>query len=296
MTGEAVLPIELDQVTKRYGDRTVLREVDLALAPGTSFVIEGANGSGKSTLLRLIAGVAQPTSGRLRGIPRRVGYLPERFTPPPLMRADAYLRHIGRISGLTTARARARTEELMELLVIRPTPRHRLGTLSKGNLQKVGIAQVFVADHELIVLDEPRTGLEISAWPTLSQLIRDRAAQGGLVVSTEHEPGVIDDAQNLLRVNEGRVATAEARQRTPRSRRFRILARPTGTDPAGRLPPLSEFRTAQVDAPTDARTSADLHSDEVRIRVEAAEKDALLLELLQSGWSVTDVRSEDGDA
>jgi ABC-2 type transport system ATP-binding protein len=250
--------IELSRVTKRYGDRDVLRGVELALPDGTATTVEGANGSGKSTLLRIVAGVASPTAGTVAGLPRRIAYLPERFSPPPLMRADAYLCHLGRIGGLTTADARRRSEQLLEVLAISPDPRQRLGRLSKGNLQKVGIAQAFASGHALVVLDEPRTGLESEAWPVLAELIRDHTARGGTVVSSEHDPVVLRASERRVRLAAGAIVVPDASGGVSR-----IVASRDGT-----------------------RHAFDVADDE---------RDDTLRGLLDDGWSVLEVHRGSGE-
>ncbi len=271
--------VRLHQVTKRYGDRIVLHDLDLTLPPARLVTVEGANGSGKSTLLRLISGVARPTSGSVAGPPGRVGYLSERFDPPRMMRADAYLRHLGRISGLSPRSARARTDALIELLAIRPGPSCRLGALSKGNLQKVGLAQVFLADHDLIVLDEPRTALETSTWPVLDMLMADHVERGALVVRSEHDPDVLAAATDRVQVRDGSIA----RHHSPplgaaTAAHFRIRSYPLAESTLNSAALVAEIPAAVVE------------HDEVGtlcLRVPVDQKDSVLRWLLRNGWSVT---------
>jgi ABC-type multidrug transport system ATPase subunit len=275
--------IRLDAVTKRLGGRVVLRDVTIAVPAGSAWTVRGANGSGKSTLLRLMAGVTTPSSGRVTGIPAKVGYLPELFTPPLLLRADAYLHHIGRMAGLPTPLARQRTSVLLSRLSIAPAPHRRLGALSKGNLQKVGIAQAFLAAPELVVLDEPRTGLETSAWPVLDELIDEHVADGGTVVTSEHHRDVLDRAGRVLSVQSGGVAL-EPHGSPVCERWFTVRAHPTSAAAKAIPAPLGPL-TARTVGPDD-------HGD-TEITVGAKDKDAVLLGLLQAGWTVDELRAEE---
>jgi ABC-type multidrug transport system ATPase subunit len=280
-----VTVITLHQVSKRYGDRIVLRSLDLAIRGGEPIVVQGANGSGKSTLMRMIAGVSRPTSGTVDGIPERVGYLPERFRPPSLMRADVYLRHVGRIGNLNATTARQRIDSLSHILGIRPSVNERLGRLSKGNLQKIGLAQVFLPEHRLIVLDEPRAGLERAAWPALDELISNAVQRGAVVISSEHDAHLIESAPRLLRIAANEATVIE---QVTALRRVEFVVVPA-SEKAGELDRmLARFSSVTV----ESRTAGRDHS--VVIWADSSEKDALLLCLLANGWTVNRLRM-DGD-
>lgn len=280
-----MIVITLQHVSKRYGDRTVLHPLDLTIRGGEPLVVQGANGSGKSTLLRMIAGVSRPTSGAVEGIPERVGYLPERFSPPPLMRADAYLRHMGRIGNLSAKTARERIDFLSQVLDIRPSVDERLRHLSKGNLQKIGLAQVFLPEHRLIILDEPRTGLERAAWAALDELISNTVQRGAVVISSEHDVTLIESAPRLLRIAANEAIVIE--RATP-LHRVEVVIQPA-LGKAGELDRmLAPFSSATVES------RAATPDQPVVIRVDSSEKDALLLFLLTNGWTVNRLRA-DGD-
>jgi ABC-type Mn2+/Zn2+ transport system ATPase subunit len=297
--------IALHGVSKRYGGRTVLSGVDLALPAGGTVVVAGANGSGKSTLLRMIAGIARPTSGRVSGIPLRVGYLSEGFAPPPLMRADVYLRHMGRISGLDAPTARRRAAELTELLDIRPGAHERLGRLSTGNRQKVGIAQVFLAENALMVLDEPTTGLEEPAWALLDMLVQERVAGGALVLRSEHDPALVRSAALVLRVADGRAslgpgpdADADADVDAVADVDAATEVHGGSADAGGALYSIrvrragSPMGSASFGAGFPMAVVVERRPDGLTVLVGEPERDGLLLHLLQSGWSVDEVRRE----
>lgn len=247
----------LRDVTKRYRRRVVLDGVSVVLRPGSSTVVQGSNGSGKSTLLRILAGVSAPTSGSVTGIPAAVSYLPATFAPPPLMRAAGYLTHLGRIGGLTTTVARRRAADLLELLQLAPGPAARLGGLSTGNLRKVGIAQAFLADAELIILDEPRSGLDDHGRTVLDQLVRSRVAAGATVIIADHEPYDAGHAQRLA-VNGGRVDV---------------------------LPVVADDEHYLIEAVRAA-------GDRTILTVVDQDRDRVLASLLAEGWSIIGVRRE----
>ena len=156
--------LSLRAVTKRYWRRGpwVLSGADLSLEGGSLTSIEGANGSGKSTLLRIAAGVTSP-SGGTAVVPSKVGYVPERQAGRCKFSGAEYLTHMGRIRGLDPDRARRTGAELLTRLGVRPGPEVSWNDLSKGNRQKVVVAQAFLGRLDAVILDEPYSGLDDEA-------------------------------------------------------------------------------------------------------------------------------------
>jgi ABC-type multidrug transport system ATPase subunit len=175
----------LIDVGKRYGRRWVLRSIDLEVASSSLTVVRGANGSGKSTLLRLVAGVSRVTTGTVCGRPERVAVVPDRLVPPR-MGAREYLRHLARLRGLHGAGANRRIDELGHALAIAPGLDVPLRTMSRGNLQKVALAQAFLSPLGLVVLDEPHAALDDAAVEALRLLVAEARADGAAVVVADH--------------------------------------------------------------------------------------------------------------
>ncbi|MFB7835887.1 ATP-binding cassette domain-containing protein [Streptomyces sp. NPDC056056] len=200
--------MRLERVGRRHGLRGawILREVDLDLPAGSLVRIVGANGTGKSTLLRLVAGVDAPTTGRVTGRPPRTAYVPERFPAALPFTAADYLVHLGRIQGLGTAAARAGAGEWLERFGAGEHARTPMAELSKGTSQKVAVAQAFLADPSLLVLDEAWTGLDTGARAELDTAVRSRRAAGGTVVFVDHDPRRLEgEPSAVYEVREGRL-------------------------------------------------------------------------------------------
>jgi ABC-2 type transport system ATP-binding protein len=191
----------LDHVSRRLAGRTVVHDLNLAVARGEVLGLLGVNGAGKTTTLRMMASVLAPSGGtvRLGGASlyerpelarRRIGYLPE---TPPLhqeLTAEEFLAFCARLRGLprnAVAAAVARTLERCELGEVR---RRAMATLSKGFRQRVGLAQAIVHEPELIVLDEPASGLDPVQALKLRELIRGLGRDHAVVLSTHVLPDV----------------------------------------------------------------------------------------------------------
>lgn len=171
--------VRLRRVSKRYGRRReVLADVDLQVAAGELLALVGANGSGKSTVLKLMVGLSRPSSGTVRRNARVVSYVPDVFTSHDRLSASAYLRHMGRIRGLSARAARERSDGLLDRLALEGGADTPMRKLSKGNAQKVALAQALLEPPQLLVLDEPWSRLDATAHGTLSELLTETAASG----------------------------------------------------------------------------------------------------------------------
>lgn len=266
-------------VGKRYGSgRWVLRDVDLEVSSGDVVALVGGNGSGKSTLLRILVGLTRPTTGRVSGRPRRIGYVPDRFTAHDRLTALSYLTHMGRIRGMPASAARARAEHLLERLSLVGGARASLRTLSKGNAQKVAVAQALLVRPDLLVLDEPWSGLDASAHGVLAELIDEVAAQGGAVVFTDHREAITKaHAKSVHRLDGNGHVTVHHGGGD-------LLIDVVLTVPA------TGGRPAEVNWPAQPGVwDVARRSGEVVLRVEREHADATLLTALRHGWSVVSV-------
>ncbi|WP_194920425.1 ATP-binding cassette domain-containing protein [Catenulispora rubra] len=181
----------LDGIGKRYriGGPWVLRDVRLELRPGRVVRIHGRNGSGKSTLLRVVAGIAEPSSGRVSGRPS-TGYVPERFPPALPFTAAQYLRHHARMRGVAASQG----TRWLERFGAAQFAGTAMKELSKGTSQKIAVTQALLGDPELLVLDEAWTGLDVAARDELAAVVRERARGGACVVFVDHDATRLADA------------------------------------------------------------------------------------------------------
>jgi ABC-type multidrug transport system ATPase subunit len=255
--------------------------VSLEVPAGAVAAVVGGNGSGKSTLLRMLAGLSRPTSGTVSGRPAVVGYVPDRFPPNERLSAMAYLGHMGRIRGLSTRDAESKAARLLDRLTLVGGMDTPLRTLSKGNAQKVALAQALLIQPQLLVLDEPWSGLDASAHGVLAEIIGEVAGAGGAVVFTDHREQVTrTHASRIYGISEGRVTASKAAE-------------------IGATVEIVLIKGANAVA-TDWSAIADVlavaeNGSEVTTRVMAAGSDALLMAALNQGWSVKSVAPHEGD-
>jgi len=201
---EAVQVVDL---SVDLGGRPVLRGIDLEIRPGEAVVVLGTNGSGKSTLIRTMVGLLRVSRGRvsLFGTPapsfrqwHRVGYVPQRITAASGVPATVQeVVASGRLSRRRlfrplTAGDRAAIDDALEVVGMVDHRKHAVAELSGGQQQRVLIARALASDPELLILDEPTAGVDLSSQSVLTEAIRERVARGTTVVLVSHDLGPMD--------------------------------------------------------------------------------------------------------
>lgn len=200
--------MRLDGVGKRYGVRRpwVISDVSLEIGPGSLIRLAGRNGSGKSTLARMIAGVTEPSRGKVTGRPV-TGYVPERFPPVLPFTAREYLRHMGRLRGLAGPGLEDRINRWLDRLGGGELADGHFRAMSKGSVQKVAVAQALLPERGLLVLDEAWTGLDAEAQDALDAVVTERLAAGGSVIFIDHEVKRLSGATaERWRLEQGRIS------------------------------------------------------------------------------------------
>jgi ABC-type multidrug transport system ATPase subunit len=172
-----------DRITVRRRGRPVVRELTLAAGAGECLLVTGANGAGKTTLLRALAGVTRPSSGRLERPGPPHAYVPEKLLLAPALDVCEWVAGMRRLRGLAPVDPAEllAAADLPEAVAGRP-----LGALSKGQLQRVALAEALRADARLLVLDEPFAGLDGAGRGWLTRALDARLAAGAVVVVTDH--------------------------------------------------------------------------------------------------------------
>jgi zinc transport system ATP-binding protein len=194
------LALALEHVSFAYGSGPlVLRDVSLAVEPGEFVAIAGPNGGGKTTLLRLVLGLERPTAGRVRVETRRLGYLAQRadagvdapLTVRELVGAGRAART--RLLGPLAPKDRDAVREAIERVGLGRLADRRLRTLSGGQQQRAFIAKALAAEPELLVLDEPTTGVDAESQEAIAELLeRLRSALGMTILYVSHEFGAVE--------------------------------------------------------------------------------------------------------
>ncbi len=212
--------LEIRDVSKNYGTRRVLDDVSFDVASGRMTGFVGGNGAGKTTTMRIILGVLEADAGTvtLGGQPlgptgrRRFGYMPEERGLYPKMKLAEQLNYLARLHGLTPADAKRNTDDLLASLGLTERAGDAVEKLSLGNQQRAQIAAALVHDPEVLILDEPFSGLDPMAVEVVSEVLADRARAGVPVLFSSHQLDIVERlCDDLVIIADGRIRAAGPR-------------------------------------------------------------------------------------
>jgi ABC-2 type transport system ATP-binding protein len=192
--------LEIDRISKRYGDVVALRDTTFDVRAGELFGFVGSNGAGKTTTMRITLGVLAADSGEVRWngkritleTRRRIGYMPEERGLYPKMKVGEQLVYLARMHGLSAGDARRSVAEWTERLGVAHRQGDDVQNLSLGNQQRVQLAAALVHNPEILVLDEPFSGLDPIAVDVMSKVLLDKAAEGIPVVFSSHQLELVE--------------------------------------------------------------------------------------------------------
>ncbi|MBX2855085.1 MAG: ABC transporter ATP-binding protein [Rhodobacteraceae bacterium] len=214
--------IEADNLIYDYARARALDGASLTAPAGEITALVGANGAGKTTLMRILAGLQRPTSGvarvdgidvaaNPRAVHRMVAFAADFIGLYDDLSAERHLVHAGRCAGLSWAAARSRAEQTAERLGIAPLLPRLAEEMSRGQRQRLAIAQALMKDPRLLILDEPASGLDPEARRVLSDLLLALKAEGATILVSSHILSELDDYSDRVAVMKaGRVTRVEA--------------------------------------------------------------------------------------
>jgi ABC-2 type transport system ATP-binding protein len=276
--------LEIEGLVKRYGATLALDGVSFAVGAGQVFGFVGRNGAGKTTTMRIVLGVLAADAGSVRwqGAPvdaavrRRMGYMPEERGLYPKMRVRDQLSYLAELHGASRSDARTATDRWVERLGLTDRAGDRVETLSLGNQQRVQLAAALVHAPDVLVLDEPFSGLDPVGVDVLAEALEERVREGVPVVFSSHQLELVErlcDSVGIIAAGRmeavGRVAELRA---GGRARRVRLRADALADGWAGQLPGVRTVGQADGAVLLELEDGADdqavLHAALARGRVE----------------------------
>lgn len=212
--------IEVENLTKCYGDKVAVDNISFKVKKGSIVGFLGRNGAGKSTTMNMITGYISATSGtaRINGYdilknPREVkkciGYLPEK---PPVyqdMTAEEYLKFVCAIKDVKASAISSHIDEIAQLVKLTDVMKRRIGNLSKGYQQRVGMAQALVGNPEVLILDEPTVGLDPKQIIEIRRMIKALGKKHTIILSSHILPEVADVCEQVIIINEGKIVAQD---------------------------------------------------------------------------------------
>ncbi len=210
------MKLEVRDLYKSFGPKEVLKGISFAAESGRALGLLGRNGAGKTTAIRIIMGVLPADSGEVLldgkklDINRvKVGYLPEErglYPKKPIMEQLVYF---GQLRGMTASAAKKSAQALVERLGMQEymNKKRKLMTLSKGNQQKIQLAAALITDPDIVILDEPFSGLDPVNAMLLEEVVRERIQKGNIVLFSSHQMNYIEEfCDNVAILNSGQIA------------------------------------------------------------------------------------------
>ena len=209
--------IEAIGLTKVYGKFAAIQDVSFAVPKGQVCAFLGPNGAGKSTTMKILTGFLSPTSGaariaesdvqsnRMQAL-ERLGYLPENGPLYPEMTPLGLLRFFGRARGMSGGRLESRIAEVVKRCALEAVIEKSIRKLSKGYKQRVGMAQVLLHEPDVLIMDEPTTGLDPNQIAEVRRLIRELGQEKTILLSTHILQEVEAMADRVVFINRGRIA------------------------------------------------------------------------------------------
>jgi gliding motility-associated transport system ATP-binding protein len=279
--------IDVQQITKRYGQHTAIDRVTFSVAKGEILAFLGPNGAGKTTTMRILTCFMPATEGRATvagydcldqslEVKRRIGYLPE--TPPVYqeLTVQEYLRFVGRLHGLGSTTLTSAMSREVERLGLGSVQHRLIGNLSRGYRQRVGLAQALIHDPPILILDEPTVGLDPKQIIEIRELIKSLAGSHSVILSTHILPEATAVCQRVVIINGGRIVAEDTPDRL--SARLRhsekialTLTRPPG-DAEARLRQLDGVLHVYANGPTghfllESQLGKDVREEIARLAV-----------------------------
>jgi ABC-2 type transport system ATP-binding protein len=250
--------IELKNVRKAFGANVAVNDVSLVVPRGAVYGVIGPSGAGKTTCIRMIMSILFPDSGSLSVLGRgsalqakdQIGYLPEERGVYRKMRVGAFLTYLAQLKGVSREVAAARVPDLLERVGLRGTERTACDELSKGMLQRVQFVGAMLHEPELIILDEPFSGLDPVSVRLLREEVRRAHARGATILLSTHIMAYAEEmCDHVLMIHEGRKVLDQPmaglrRQFDPRRILFEPLRDDADLSSVARMPDVSQVEAA----------------------------------------------------
>jgi ABC-2 type transport system ATP-binding protein len=293
--------IEVQDLTKTFGERTAVDHISFAVNKGEILGFLGPNGAGKTTTMRMLTSFMPATSGtaRIAGfdvfnnsleVRRHIGYLPENPPVYPDMTVESYLDFVARIKGVPAEKRAQRVTDALEKTNITDKRDELIKRLSRGYKQRVGLAQALVHDPDVIILDEPTVGLDPKQIIEVRHLIKNLAGSHTIVLSTHILPEVSMTCDRVVIINKGKIAAVDTPQNLTSQlkggQRIRVEVQASEQ-------PLREV-LAQIPGASRVQIEAAPLTGHVLATIEAAEgkdiRSAIAARIVEKGWPLFELK------
>ncbi|MCU0679570.1 MAG: ATP-binding cassette domain-containing protein [Planctomycetes bacterium] len=289
--------IEIKNLTKRFGANVVLDNISLSVKKGEILGFLGPNGAGKSTTMKIITSFWTPTSGQVfvggfdvseQSIEsrKRIGYLPETVPLYDDMRVYEYLRFVAAVRGLNKDEARKRIKTVVEICGLKKVIRQPIEELSKGYRQRVGLSQAIMHNPEILILDEPTTGLDPNQIAEIRSLIRELGREKTVIFSTHILSEVSATCDRAIIINNGRiVGEGRPEELAAKAGGSELIYVKIKGDEASVTEKLKAMENVESVTAKD-KEADDIIGYEIKPKAKVDLREQLSRTVMKSGWSI----------
>lgn len=207
------MKLEVKNIKKSFGDKEILKDISFSVESGKALGLLGRNGAGKTTTIRILMDVFHANSGEIlldgaKFEPQKIqiGYLPEERGLYPKRVIIEQMVYLARLRGIDKKKAVANSKKWLDRLLVGQYEKKLLETLSKGNQQKVQLAATLVCDPDIVILDEPFSGLDPVNSQILKDVIKELIAEGKIVIFSSHQMSYVEEfCEDIVIINQGEI-------------------------------------------------------------------------------------------
>ncbi len=294
--------LEVKGLNKKFGEVHAVKNLNFQIKKGEIFGFLGPNGAGKTTTMRMVTCYIPPTSGSVlidgldprtnsMEVRRKIGYLPENNPLYNEMTVEEYLTFVGEIRGLKGIRLNSRIQEMFSVCSLTKMARRQIGKLSKGYRQRVGLAQAMIHNPDLLILDEPMSGLDPNQIVEIRNLIKKMGHEKTVIYCSHILSEVSATCDRILIVNEGQIAASgtsdELTSRSGNGSKYLIRVKGDRFDIESHLSAIPDVASVQIQNVSNEWITAEVVSTS---QVELGER--IFKCVVDNKWSLSELKHE----
>ncbi|MFB6257382.1 MAG: ATP-binding cassette domain-containing protein [Flavobacteriales bacterium] len=293
------MDIRIQNLSKRYGDQFAVNDISCQVEKGEILGFLGPNGAGKTTIMKILTGYMAPTSGDVQvdgnsvledpdDVKPLIGYLPEDNPLYEDLNVMDYLHYVAALQGVPKERIKERTKEMVIQCGLNSEKHKRIGELSKGFRQRVGLAQALIPDPEILILDEPTSGLDPNQIMEIRELIKRLGQAKTLILSTHILPEVEASCDRILILDQGKIVadgTPESLQQKAKGQEVLTV----GIEDAELEEVRKELENVESVSEVEALEANGMARFQVQSRPETSSRKAIFRLCKENDWSLTEM-------
>ncbi len=294
--------LEVSSLNKKFGDFYAVKDLNFQIRKGEIFGFLGPNGAGKTTTMKMVTCLIPPTTGTIKvdgcditadsmAVRKKIGYLAENNPVYNEMTVDEYLKFVAEIRGIKGDRQVARLQELITICGLGKMTQRQIGKLSKGFRQRVGLAQAMIHDPDLLILDEPMSGLDPNQIVEIRNLIKKMGQEKTVIYCSHILSEVSATCDRILIINDGKIVASgtpdELTSRSSRGNRYQVRIKADRTDAETALKGVAGVSSVIV-----AGVDGEWVSAEVVVGEKEEIGEALFKCVVDKGWSLSELKHE----